>query len=866
MRIRSFKLGRRASPWIVRVLISLAILAIGERQLPQAHAQSIFSNPINGTDPGLVNPYTAGQVVDPNLTVSGIGRGSGINGNAGGDRYNSNSWNTVALDTDAYFTWTLTPSSGYQVSFVDLQFIAQKSGSGPTNASIRSSLDSFASDIDSWTMSASSQTFPSRTITLSGASFQDILTPIEFRLYGWGASGASGTYSINSFVFNGSVSPTGGGGTPYTWTGGVIGTPEWEVGQLGHFTDPPATPWANGSGNSVTFTGTGETVTLVGAIQSGTLSFESTGFVLTGGTSLEVGLVSGISVGETFTATIGSVITGATGLNKSGLGTLVLTNSGNNYTGNVTISAGTLEVSTEGNFGAAANPIVLGGTLKLTTQDFSNDRTYTGSGTIDVEPGRLFTSTGVFNTTGLTLSNTGTVSLEGSTRTVGTLAFTAAGTLSGTGTITAGELNAAGLTSGTATVTADLDLGTGNKLATVGTGGTLALTGNVTLGGASLQKRGEGTLVLQGANAGLFRVQIGNIGSLAFTAAGGVVQITNNTALGTNQTHFNFGTLEAMTDLTGVNAIATGLSIGGREVVDPDGPVVSAIPVLAGSNLEFIGDISFFRATNSHGQLQFNVNNTTTLSGAWLATSGSGTATGVNLGGTGTLVISGDATALVADDTFTLTDSATLKVNGVGVFGAASSGAGVNVSVNTTLGGSGTVNGPVTVAAGGNLIPGDGPDNVFTLTTGAVLEADANFAIRITGGIPAVISTGGSSEGSPGDPANNTFLNAVLGSLTFAEDFNIILDGTGAGLTIGQDYSYAIAQASSAVTIPSDVDFTTIGFAADNITLTQIDGTVYVNFTAAVPEPGSMLALAAAGLGVAGFLRRRRIASPAGAV
>jgi len=53
--------------------------------------QSIFTNPITGTNPNTSNPYTTGQIVDPNLTVSGIGRGTGINGNNANDRYNANS-------------------------------------------------------------------------------------------------------------------------------------------------------------------------------------------------------------------------------------------------------------------------------------------------------------------------------------------------------------------------------------------------------------------------------------------------------------------------------------------------------------------------------------------------------------------------------------------------------------------------------------------------------------------------------------------------------------------------------------------------------------------------------------------------------
>ena len=44
--------------------------------------QSIFTNPLTFTSAVQASPYTAGQTVDPNITVSGIARGSGIAGAA----------------------------------------------------------------------------------------------------------------------------------------------------------------------------------------------------------------------------------------------------------------------------------------------------------------------------------------------------------------------------------------------------------------------------------------------------------------------------------------------------------------------------------------------------------------------------------------------------------------------------------------------------------------------------------------------------------------------------------------------------------------------------------------------------------------
>lgn len=172
--------------------------------------QSIFNNPITGTNPNTANPYTAGQTVDPNITVNGISRGSGIAGSNANDRYNANSWNTASLDNTAYFEFTLSPSSGCEIDFVSFVYTGQASGTGATSVAFRSSLDGFVNDIGSPTVLGT-------TINLNSLTYQNIASPITFRLYGWGASAAGGTYSINSFIFNGTTS-CGTPGTSVTTT------------------------------------------------------------------------------------------------------------------------------------------------------------------------------------------------------------------------------------------------------------------------------------------------------------------------------------------------------------------------------------------------------------------------------------------------------------------------------------------------------------------------------------------------------------------------------------------------------------------------------------------------------------------------
>ncbi|CAN5544079.1 hypothetical protein BH09VER1_BH09VER1_24450 [soil metagenome] len=182
---------------IALILISSALLALGASS--SALAQSIWTNPITGTDPGLTNPYTTGQTVDSNITVSGIGHGSGVAGNSASNRYNENGWNSSALDSNDYFSFTLDANTGFEIDFVSFVYTGQASGTGPTQFSLRSSLDNYAAAIGSASKAGT-------TISLSDAAYQNLTSPITFRLYAWGASSSAGTYSINDFTFNGVVS------------------------------------------------------------------------------------------------------------------------------------------------------------------------------------------------------------------------------------------------------------------------------------------------------------------------------------------------------------------------------------------------------------------------------------------------------------------------------------------------------------------------------------------------------------------------------------------------------------------------------------------------------------------------------------
>lgn len=182
--------------------------------------QSIFTNPITDANPNSGNPYTSGQTIDANITVSGIGRGVGAIGANANNRYNARSWNTGSIDLTAYFEFTITPNASYEIDFSSFVYTGQMSPTGPTSFAFRSSLDGYTADIGSPSAGGT-------TIDLSSATYQNITSAITFRLYAWGASSASGTFSVNDFTFNAVVLPTCTGVTT-TWNGS-----SWDNGAPG---------------------------------------------------------------------------------------------------------------------------------------------------------------------------------------------------------------------------------------------------------------------------------------------------------------------------------------------------------------------------------------------------------------------------------------------------------------------------------------------------------------------------------------------------------------------------------------------------------------------------------------------------------
>lgn len=411
--------------------------------------------------------------------------------------------------------------------------------------------------------------------------------------------------------------------------------------------------WADGSGSwdatkKANFAGTAGAVTAAAVTASNGLTFTTTGYTLTGGTITLGGVSSGLNVIATgtdgsVTTTIDSALAGSAGLTKAGPGTLVL-GGANTFTGGLVVSAGTLQIASDGNLGDASSPVSLNGTLRTTGNvSLAASRAVSGAATLDIAPGTTLTSSGSFNLTSTTLSNSGTLDLQGATRSVGVLTVGTAAVVNGSGAISATGLTASGVTSGTAVVNPAITFSSNDKPVDVGSGGTLVLAGDVAGTTGRIAKTGAGTLVASGSNSTSgFRVGA----SAATPTDGGTLILTAAAASGTGQLQLNSGTLQATAPFT----FANGLSVGGRS---------NGVAVVGGTNATtFSGTSTFFRGVGTTGELRLDVNNVTTLARLG-ATSGGGTATGVTFGGTGRLIL-GDGTGFT--DTVTVQSGLTLEL------------------------------------------------------------------------------------------------------------------------------------------------------------------------------------------------------------
>lgn len=202
---------------VMRTLIALMV-AVGGLLIAnsaQAAVVALYDFP---TVSGTTFPSPSSDT-DTNSTAGGLALGAGftINASTGAGistvsgnpvnslflRQSDNTTEALAFSGNKFFTFTVTPGVGKKLSYQSLTFDYRRdtAGSAKSYALYASATGSFTSGVHVATGTMSTTDFSAAdTIDLSTVTaFQNISDPVTFRLYIWGATGASASTQVARF-------------------------------------------------------------------------------------------------------------------------------------------------------------------------------------------------------------------------------------------------------------------------------------------------------------------------------------------------------------------------------------------------------------------------------------------------------------------------------------------------------------------------------------------------------------------------------------------------------------------------------------------------------------------------------------------
>ena len=614
----------------------------------------------------------------------------------------------------------------------------------------------------------------------------------------------------------------------------------------------------------------------------------------------------------------GSIASFQRALTKIGAGTLEIAGTApNTFVGNLAVSEGTLFLNKAGAAGAASNTIHIGnGYGKPVRVLAGNNITVEQAIAVQTDLSAANRVPGVAHIGGWTAAP---ATFSGAVSLATTAVLTSAAVTPANATVFSGPISGAGgvittygfvKLSGDNTYTGGTNLTGGTLLLdyTASTGTRLPTSGGLTVAGGALSvlaggsaytqfvngltvnpglstisntsgsvildfrgSSGTGTLTV---NGGLVNFELGGggialpgtassrLGNWATVGADWAALDANNRVVAFTDYTSSFGAGQATSVGTGTTTVSDNTSTDSLRL---DGGGTGATVSVAGGKTLTVTSGGILVPTTATGTSTITGGSLTTAApklavakaGAGSLTVGSaitdgGGSVGVAKSGDGVVDLTGANTYTGATEV----NGGTLKVNGTN-----SGGGTTTVNDGGTLGGTGTIAGAVVVNDGGTHSPGNSPGfmNVgsTTYTSGSTLLIEL-----------AAASTDPTANTNPGITDTSDFLN-VTGTITFDPGSMIYVDvdtyvpGGSAAFQIGTTYKYTIAATTGGVS----GDLTQVAVSSNygglaTFQLSQIGSSLQLDFTPSsfqpVPEPGSVLLVAAAGVGAAGWVRRRR--------